>query len=93
MKLGNLVLLFSSALFAFFSFVLISRLQHAKKQEVYLLNRIEKLTDQLRCLSDEFELKQDYMRRIISDEEFVEQIIREKTGLSKQNEIIFKFGN
>jgi cell division protein FtsB len=54
---------------------------------------MEKLTKRLGQLSDEFKLKQDYMRRIISDEEFVEQIIREKTGFSKWNEVIFKFEN
>jgi cell division protein FtsB len=93
MKFGNLVFLFFSATFASLSFVLVSRIQHAKRQEAHMLNRMESLTGQLEKLSSEFELKQDYMRRMISDEEFVEQIIREKTGLSKRNEVIFKFGN
>ncbi|MDR0715385.1 MAG: septum formation initiator family protein [Puniceicoccales bacterium] len=93
MKLGRLILLLFNVLFATISCVLISRLWHSKKQEAYMLSRIDELTSQQNRLCEEFELKQDYMRKMISDGEFVEQIIREKTGLSKQNEIIFKFGD
>ncbi|MDR0595576.1 MAG: hypothetical protein LBF94_02705 [Puniceicoccales bacterium] len=58
-----------------------------------MLSRVDELTSQQNHLCEEFKLRQDYMRKMISDGEFVEQIIREKTGLSKQNEIIFKFGD
>ncbi|MDR3274283.1 MAG: hypothetical protein LBS87_03065 [Puniceicoccales bacterium] len=58
-----------------------------------MLSRIEELAERQKRLSNEFELKQDYMRRMISDGDFIDQIIREKTGLSKRNEVIFKFGD
>jgi cell division protein FtsB len=70
---------------------LISRLWHAKKQEAHMLRRVEELTGRQKHLFNEFELKQDHMRKIISDGGFVEQLIREKTGFSKKNEMIFKF--
>jgi cell division protein FtsB len=93
MRLGRLILLFFNILFATLSCVLVSRLWHAKKQELHMLSRIEELTEKQKHLSNESELKQDYMRRMISDRDFIDQIIREKTGLSKRNEVIFKFGD
>ncbi|MDR2435900.1 MAG: septum formation initiator family protein [Puniceicoccales bacterium] len=84
------MLLFTLA-FAALSCILISSLWHARKQEGHMLSRIEELTNRRKHLSDEFTLKQDYMRKIANDGEFVEQLIREKTGFSKQNEIIFRF--
>ncbi|MDR2721125.1 MAG: hypothetical protein LBB15_02445 [Puniceicoccales bacterium] len=72
---------------------MISSLWHAKKQEAHMLSHMEELTARQKHLSDEFELKQDYMRQMVNDGEFVDQLIREKTGFSKRNETIFKFEN
>ncbi|MDR1256046.1 MAG: septum formation initiator family protein [Puniceicoccales bacterium] len=91
MKFGPIILFFSNILFAVLACTLASALWHVKKQEAHMLSRIEVLTERQKHLCDEFALKQDYMRQMISSDEFVEQIIREKIGLSKQNEVIFKF--
>jgi cell division protein FtsB len=93
MKLGQLILFSLSIFLVATSCALLSQLQRAKKQELCLLRQIEELTDRKKRLSDEFELKQDYMRKMISDGEFVDQIIRDITGFSRQNEVIFKFEN
>ncbi len=91
MSIFRLILIFLCGTLFVLSGVLLSKLIHANNEEAHFRDRIEELTIKEEQLKDKFQLKQDYMRKMISDADFIEQIIRQKTGLSKPNEIIFKF--
>lgn len=71
--------------------VLLSKLVHAGNEEKFLNQKIKNLCAKEETLRSEFQLKQDYMRKMISDSAVIEHVIREKTGLSKPNEVIFEF--
>ncbi len=71
--------------------LLSKRLIHAINEELYFNKKSKILNVQENKLIEEFKLKQDYMRKMICDKNFIEQIIHEKTGLCKPNEIIVKF--
>ncbi len=71
--------------------ILLSRLMHVRNEERFFEKKVGQLADQEKQLNADFQLKQDYMRKMISDQDVIERTIREKTGLSKPNEVIIKF--
>lgn len=93
MKFAKIVLFILCIIFVLLSCVLFSKLTHSNNEKSYFNKKVEELTVQEKQLCDKFRLKQDYMRKMISDNNFIEQMVREKTGLSKPNEVIFKFDN
>ena len=91
MKPAKFIAVALCVLFFFTSCMLVSRILSSNRERAHIAKKIEELTVKSDRLLNEFGLKQDYMRKIISDERISDMIIREKTGLSKANEIIFKF--
>lgn len=71
--------------------ILLTELAHASNEERFFSKKVEILSAQESQLRATLQLKQDYMRKMICDSRVVDQVIREKTGLSKANEVIFKF--
>ncbi|MDE6431793.1 MAG: septum formation initiator family protein [Opitutales bacterium] len=91
MNTFRLILIFLCMILFLLAGVLTSRLVHSNNEEHFFSRKAEELAAQDKKLNTEFQLKQDYMRKMISDSDVIEQTIREKTGLSKPNEVIFKF--
>jgi cell division protein FtsB len=58
-----------------------------------LLGRLEILEKKKQETDNQFVLKQDFMRKMLTDKDFVEQVIRRKEGYIKRTETVFKFGD
>jgi cell division protein FtsB len=89
----NIFLLFILAALLFLDAKLIHSLAHARREQGRLSHRLNFLAEKNKNVADEFVLKQDHMRKMLTDENFVEQIIRQKEGYVKQKEMVFRFEN
>ena len=66
---------------------------HAKKEQAQLEKKIAVLKEMNEIAAEDFVIKQDHMRSLLNNQEFVNQVIRHKEGHIKPQEKIFKFAD
>ena len=66
---------------------------HAKEEQAQLKMKIAMLKDMNEIAANDFSIKQDHMRSLLNNQEFVNQVIRHKDGHIKPQEKIFKFAD
>ena len=63
----------------------------AKKEHDRLRDRVNPLLEKNREAEKQFVLKQEYMRKMLTNKDFMEQVVREKAGYIGQKKKVFKF--
>jgi hypothetical protein len=56
-----------------------------------LLRRLDALIEKNKEIDGQFVLKQDHMRKILTDRDFIERVIRQREGYIKRTETVFRF--
>ncbi len=72
---------------------LLTSFVHAKEEQAQLKMKIAMLKDMNEIAANDFSIKQDHMRSLLNNQEFVNQVIRSKEGHIKPQEKIFKFAD
>ncbi len=72
---------------------LLTSFVHAKEEQAQLKMKIAMLKDMNEIAANDFSIKQDHMRSLLNNQEFVNQVIRSKEGHVKPREKIFKFAD
>jgi hypothetical protein len=88
---GKSCLVFVFAVLLFFNGRLASSIVRAKQEHRKLDEKFAALCVKNRDAGEEFALKQDRMRHILSDKNFVERLIWQNEKCVKPSEIVFKF--
>ncbi|MDR1401721.1 MAG: hypothetical protein LBI81_02060 [Puniceicoccales bacterium] len=70
---------------------LIVTLVNSHRENSRLLRRINLLLEKNNEVKNEFVLKQDHMRKMLTDRNFMNQVVRQKEGYIKPKEKLFKF--
>ena len=68
-----------------------SSLRKANREYHQMNHQLQDLQAKHTEISEEFLTKQAYMRKLLTDQAFMQQIIREKEGYISSKESIFKF--
>lgn len=53
--------------------------------------RESELVKELETRQNELEHRQEYLRLVVEDPEFIERVVRDKLGFARQGETIFRF--
>ncbi len=93
MKFGlDSVFLFLASLLFLAVFVVAGLLFHQSYREYGAwLARETHMREQVSAAREAFLKQEDYLDRLLSDNEFFERVVRERLGYSRENEIIFRF--
>ena len=62
-----------------------------REYSAYKQKEVE-LTAQLEAKQAELRQRQEYLRMVLDDPEFIDRVIREKLGFAKPSEKVFRFG-
>jgi hypothetical protein len=76
---------------AFVNFRLVAALVAARGEQNALAAKERALAARHGRVKDDFILRQDHMRRMLTDGDFMKQIVRKKVGYIGSRETVFKF--
>ena len=62
-----------------------------REYRTYRVREVE-LTAQLEAKQAELRQRQEYLRMVLDDPEFIDRVIREKLGFARPSEKVFRFG-
>jgi cell division protein FtsB len=86
-----ILLIFAFAILLYANGRLASSIFSSKKEMGGLSERLNYLSERSCEAEKQFALKQDHMRKMLTDSDFVESVVRQREGYIKQNEMVFKF--
>jgi cell division protein FtsB len=66
-------------------------LTNSRKENRRLLRRIDSFSAESENIKNQFILKQDHMRKMLTDSDLLNQMVRQKEGYIKPREKLFKF--
>ncbi|MDR1457791.1 MAG: hypothetical protein LBI47_03025 [Puniceicoccales bacterium] len=87
----KVVLIFILGILSFINIKLIMSLIDTRREEIRLSKKLNGLFEKRQTAENQFILKQDHMRKMLTDKDFMEQITHQKTGYIKDKETVFKF--
>ncbi|MDR2778760.1 MAG: hypothetical protein LBB16_00520 [Puniceicoccales bacterium] len=92
MKIGRkIVLTFILGVLSFINIRLTMSLIDTRHEAIRLSKKLSDLLEKKQARESQFILKQDHMRKMLTDKDFMEQMAREKAGYIKNKETVFKF--
>ncbi|MDR1173579.1 MAG: hypothetical protein LBK24_02175 [Puniceicoccales bacterium] len=92
MKTGQkVILIFVLGILSFINIKLIMSLVDTRREETRLSKKLNGLFEKRQTAENQFILKQDHMRKMLTDKDFMEQVTHQKTGYIKDKETVFKF--
>ncbi|MDR1233229.1 MAG: hypothetical protein LBJ75_03140 [Puniceicoccales bacterium] len=92
MKTGQkVILIFVLGILSFINIKLIMSLVDTRREEARLSKKLNGLFEKRQTAENQFILKQDHMRKMLTDKDFMEQVTHQKTGYTKDKETVFKF--
>jgi hypothetical protein len=89
----KVVLTFVFGVLSFINVKLMMSLVDTRHEKIQLSKRLNDLFEKRQVSENQFILKQDHMRKMLVDKDFMEQIIHQKTGYIKDKKTVFKFEN
>ncbi|MDR1890904.1 MAG: hypothetical protein LBQ23_01830 [Puniceicoccales bacterium] len=92
MKIGRkIVLTFILGILSFINIKLVKSLIDTRNEEIRLSKRLNDAFEKRQATENQFILKQDHMRKMLTDKDFMKQVTRQKTGYIENKETVFKF--
>lgn len=61
-----------------------------REYEAWLAREV-RMREHVATARDKFHQQEDYLERLLNDQEFFERVVRQRLGYSRENEIIFRF--
>jgi hypothetical protein len=89
--LRTFCLVFAFAVLAVVNVKVAMSILHAKDERRVLSGRVDSLAEKHRQAKDDFLLRQEHMRRLLTDKNFIRQVIWQKEGYINPREMVFKF--
>ncbi|MDR2776700.1 MAG: hypothetical protein LBB17_01475 [Puniceicoccales bacterium] len=87
----GVILVFILGILSFINIKLIMSLIDTRREEIRLSKKLNSLIEKKQNAEDQFVLKQDHMRKMLTDKDFMEQVTHQKTGYIKDKETVVKF--
>ncbi|MDR2432691.1 MAG: hypothetical protein LBD34_02975 [Puniceicoccales bacterium] len=87
----KVILMFILGILSFINIKLTMSLIDTRHEEIRLSKKLNSLFERRQTAENQFVLKQDHMRKMLTDKDFMKQITHQKTGYIKGKETVFKF--